>query len=143
MKTHATVVAVSDVSEHLERLRRLAIPHVYSPASDFMPFDRLWVGQTAEGDSVSYDPQHDAGLWLELLPTSALHVLPHMEIPTLDAAARMSNEGLGVGARIAARSFLVADVDWRSGRLSMRRAGFRSGTRSRRRSARSPAIAGP
>lgn len=116
MKTHATVVAVSDIPSHLARLDAAGIPYRYSPASDFMPFDRLWIGQSgdeAKGE-IGYDPKHDCGMWIELLSAAPLHDLPHMQIPQPSAAevATGSSDTRAPGfLRVVSRSFLVDDLD--------------------------------
>lgn len=116
MKTHATVVSVSDMPSHLARLDAAGIPYRYSPSSEFMPFDRLWIGQSGDESQgeISYDPKFDNGMWIELLSSEPLPGLPHMEVPQIakaKAAVAAADAHADGFLRVVSRTFLVPHLE--------------------------------
>jgi len=109
MKTHSTVCSVSDVGEYATRLRSAGVPFVYDGGSDELPFEKLWVGRVA-GTQYRYDPSFDAGLMIELVPTTVMRLRP------VDDAYKPPKVSDGDIVRVATRSFIVDDVD-RSARV--------------------------
>jgi hypothetical protein len=99
VRTHATVLA-GDIARVREHLCRNAVPHRVTPESENFPFPRVWLGVT-EDHPTRYDRTVDCGLWLEVVPTR------FSGIPQPDDRVA---QGPGVH-RIAARRFLVTDVD--------------------------------
>lgn len=104
MKTHSTVVVVRTMDEVLARLHRRRVPFRLAPATNEMPWERVWVGTTAERPS--YDPAWDGGLCLEFVPMSALRMprdltdspVPEDPVP-------------GTFARVLSKEVLVRDLD--------------------------------
>ena len=101
VRTHATVLA-GDVEAVMKHLRANDVRHRVTPVSEDFDFPRVWVGVTAD-DPLGYDADVDAGLWIEVVPTSSSGV---PAVPAEDGAG----DGPGV-RRIRARRFLVDDVD--------------------------------
>lgn len=105
MKTHSTVFSVPDPEEYVKRLADSGIPFEYDPGSGELAFGKLWVGRTA-GPGYSYDPAFDAGLFIELVPTSSMR-LPAAAFEPISS----SRVEPGQVARVAWRSFVVDDID--------------------------------
>ncbi|WP_345415490.1 VOC family protein [Pseudonocardia xishanensis] len=101
VRTHATVLAASDIEAVRDRLVSSGVRHRVTPASDDFPFSRIWVGVTAD-EPTGYDPSVDGGLWAEVVPTS------HSGIP---APPDVHDAEPADALRIDARRFLVADLD--------------------------------
>jgi hypothetical protein len=107
VRTHGTVFAVSDMEEAIERVRRGGYRHWLDAANELMPHHRLWVGVSEEEKDV-WIPGDDGGLLIELVETvtipgvmqSAVEAPPSPKLP------------LGAMTRIAARRWLVPDLDW-------------------------------
>lgn len=106
MRTHNTVFSVPDPEDYVRRLRDASIPFRYDPGSGELAFGKLWIGQTMDGDSFEYDPVFDAGLFIEIVPTSSMRLPEAAEDPptTYDVDA-------GAVVRAASRSFIVDDID--------------------------------
>ncbi|MGH3629891.1 MAG: hypothetical protein ACRDRL_20935 [Sciscionella sp.] len=100
VRTHATVLA-ADVDTVLEHLRSKGTRHRVTPVSEDFGFPRVWLGVTAD-DPLGYRPETDAGLWLEVVPSSSSGIRPAREARKLD--------GPGVH-RVRARRFIVDDVE--------------------------------
>jgi hypothetical protein len=113
MQTHATVVGVDDLDAVASRLRHASASFLLEPVQDgpirFPP--RLWVGHGRAGGVRVYDPSHDAGLLVEVIPTVELR------LPEAAADPAPSDVAEGAVVRVAARSFLVSDVDHSLGLL--------------------------
>lgn len=106
MKTHATVFGVAEIESYAERLDRLGVGYRFDPGLDGpLPFPKLWVGQDERNGVTTYDGTHDVGLVVELIPTAPLRLPPDAHAPPAIVA------GDGAVVRVAARSFIVDDVD--------------------------------
>lgn len=101
VRTHATVLA-GDVEAVMEHLRANGVRHRVTPISEDFDFPRVWIGVTAD-DPLGYRADVDAGLWIEVVPTSSSGV---PAVPAENGAG----DGPGV-RRISTRRFLVDDVD--------------------------------
>jgi hypothetical protein len=73
VKTHSTVVGSDDLAALADHMRRKGVPFRHVPGADKLPFDRYWVGVTDDAP-FAYNPRYDAGLFLEFVPTAALHL---------------------------------------------------------------------
>ncbi len=106
VRTHGTVFAVSDMPDAIERVRRGGFRHWLDAANDLMPYDRLWVG-VSEDEKDRWIPGDDGGLLIELVDSASIPGVVE------SAAAPAPEQGGGPGAmtRIAARRWLVPDVD--------------------------------
>jgi hypothetical protein len=104
MKTHNTVVGISDPTATIALLTERGVPHAVDPGEGLRPFPRIWVGVESQHGS-AYDPAHDAGLMLEFLPTSVLG-LPEPAVVT-----KPGQPGSGAALRVHSRSFLVDDLE--------------------------------
>jgi hypothetical protein len=107
LKTHGAPVASSAVGELVERARSRGVRHWVQPASDTYPFERLWMGITAD-DLSGYRPDADGGLMLEVVPTATLMLPPEAVDAPADAVDAAEP---GAMVRTASRSFLVDDLD--------------------------------
>ncbi|MGO4385517.1 VOC family protein [Specibacter sp. RAF43] len=103
VRTHATVLA-GDIDEVLEHLRRNKVRHRVTAPGPELDFPRVWVGVTAE-DPLGYDAEVDAGLLLEVVPTS------HSGLPLDFASVAGTSAAPGEIVRVSSRRFLVADLD--------------------------------
>jgi hypothetical protein len=112
VRTHGTVFAVSDMADAIERVRRGGFRHWLDAANDLMPYDRLWVG-VSEEDKDEWIPGDDGGLLVELVETDSIPGV--MESATEPAPPRAAAPG--AMTRIAARRWLVPDVDESVARL--------------------------
>jgi hypothetical protein len=83
VKTHSTVVGCDDLAGLADDMRRKGVPFRHVPGTDQLAFDRYWVGVTDDAP-FAYTPQHDAGLFLEFVPTAALR-LPSAATPPPDS----------------------------------------------------------
>jgi len=111
VRTHGTVFAVSDMDDAIERVRRGGYRHWLDAANDLMPHHRLWVGVSEEEKDV-WIPGDDGGLLIELVES--------VTIPgVMDAGELPAPPALPAGAmtRIAARRWLVPDLDASTARL--------------------------
>lgn len=106
MKTHNTVFGVPDVRAYAERLRGKGVPFRFTPGTDELPFARMWVGITGEGDSIAYDPQYDAGLFIELVETASLRLPDDATQPSIEPGVNP-----GEVVRAESRTFIVDDLD--------------------------------
>lgn len=99
VRTHATVLA-GDVGAVLDRLRSKGVRHRVTPAGPDFDFPRVWLGVTPD-DPLGYQPEVDAGLWLEVVPADRAGIPP----------AGRGPEPAGPGVRrVAARRFIVDDA---------------------------------
>jgi hypothetical protein len=106
VRTHATVLA-GDVPAVVEHLQRKRVRHRVSPPAADIDFPRVWVGVTAE-DPLAYDPDVDAGLWLEIVPAEKSGIPATVPARLGSAAPELGKLGV---RRVRARRFLVADVE--------------------------------
>ena len=106
IRTHATVVATPVLDEVVERVRRAGVAHWLQPATDHVPFDRLWLG-SPPGDLGKYDRAADGGFVFEFIPSNSSAFAPGL------FAAPQDEPKLGQAGyrRIVHRSFVVADLD--------------------------------
>ena len=104
VRTHATVLTSSDLSDVIRHVRGSGVRHRVSPPTETFPFPRLWFGVSPE-QPAQYEPSTDAGLWLEVIPTEAAGV-------SLDAIPTIARSKVGTGRidRIARRRFVVSDL---------------------------------
>jgi hypothetical protein len=121
IKTHATVLISDDLPGVAQRLYERRLPFRVARVTPEMPFDRLWVGCTAENPR--YDPGVDGGLCIEIMGLAPLQ-LPADTFAEPPPEPRDPVEGSLV--RVVARGFLVRDIedvtrrlrdnlDWESG----------------------------
>jgi hypothetical protein len=103
IQTHSTVVAYDDLDELEDLLRTMGVRFRLEPPSDRLPFPRYWVGVTNESP-LDYRPDCDAGLFLEFVPTAALHF-------PAEAAADRAVPNKGRMTRILHRQWLVDDLE--------------------------------
>jgi len=117
LKTHATVLTTSRFAELAAGLARNGVRHRIDPPSRDLGHERLWIGFTG----AEYSPADDAGLFFEVIPTQCLE-LPEAARAALPAAAHPDLAGLAPGGmiRVAARSYLVADISKTAGLLEDR-----------------------
>jgi hypothetical protein len=107
LKTHGAPVASSSVAELIERARSRNVRHWVQPSNDDYPFERLWMGITAD-DLSGYRAAEDGGLMIEVVPTPTLRIPPE----AVDAPADASGaHHPGSMVRTASRGFLVDDLD--------------------------------
>jgi hypothetical protein len=106
IRTHATVVAVPDLPQLVERVRRSGARHWLQPAGDQVTFDRLWMG-AGVGDLGDYDPAADGGFRFEFIPSNSSAFSPRL-FETPQDEPRKGEVGF---RRIRRRAFLVADLD--------------------------------
>jgi len=107
LKTHGAPVASSSVDELVERARSRGVRHWVQPSSDSYPFNRLWMGITAD-DLSGYRPEADGGLMLEVVPTATLMIPPAAVDAPADAFDAVEPDTM---IRTASRGFLVDDLD--------------------------------
>jgi Glyoxalase/Bleomycin resistance protein/Dioxygenase superfamily len=107
LKTHATVVASSDLPALIERVCRRGLRHRVDPVTPELPHLRLWLGVTPE-DPGGYRPDDDAGLFFEAIPTQGLHLRIAPGDPAPPAPTDLAE---GAMARVLAREWLVRDLD--------------------------------
>jgi hypothetical protein len=107
LKTHGAPVASSSVDELIERARSRKVRHWVQPSNDDYPFERLWMGITAD-DLSGYRAAEDGGLMIEVVPTATLRIPPEAVDAPADAAGA---HGPGSMVRTASRGFLVDDLD--------------------------------
>lgn len=114
LKTHGAPVAAPSVAEVIERVRAHGARHWVQPGTDAYPFERLWLGITAD-DLSGYRPDADGGLMLEVVPTPTLGLPTEAATPRASPTARtaddVADDGTGGMVRTAARVFLLADLD--------------------------------
>jgi hypothetical protein len=103
LKTHGAPVAAPDVEALVERVRGLGLRHWVQPASDGYPFQRLWMGITAD-DLTDYH-SCDGGLMIEVIDTRTVGLPADVDVPAIDDGAA------GTMVRTGARLFLVDDLD--------------------------------
>ncbi|OLT18638.1 hypothetical protein BJF78_00540 [Pseudonocardia sp. CNS-139] len=104
-RTHATPVAIHDMTAMTERLRRSGVRfRVDAPAGEF-GFERIWLGRDAVEPGV-YDADADGGLFLEFVPASAFG----FPVPGPDHVPRPVSAEHPV-VRVTRRTMIVADVD--------------------------------
>jgi hypothetical protein len=103
MKTHNTVVGVEDAQAVIARLQRNDVAHFVDPGVGIRAFPRIWVGVWAQHGV--YDPSFDAGLMIEILPTTVL------ALPEAQQGTPVSDVPAGHPVRVASRAFLVADME--------------------------------
>jgi hypothetical protein len=107
LKTHGAPVASSDVGALVERARSRGVRHWVQPSNDSYPFERLWMGITAD-DLSGYRPEADGGLMIEVVPTPTLMLPPESLDAPADAAGAAEP---GSMVRTMSRGFLVDDLD--------------------------------
>jgi hypothetical protein len=107
LKTHATVFTTSDINGLIDRVRRRGLRHRVDPISSELPHLRLWLGVTDDAPG-EYQPDDDAGLFFEAIPTQGLHLRIG---PTDPAPPPPEPLKPGQMSRIVAREQLVADID--------------------------------
>jgi glyoxalase/bleomycin resistance protein/dioxygenase superfamily protein len=107
LKTHGAPVASSSVGELVERARSRGVRHWVQPSNDTYPFERLWMGITAD-DLSGYRPDTDGGLMIEVVPTPTLMLPTDAAEAPADAADAVAP---GSMVRTASRGFLVDDLD--------------------------------
>ncbi len=106
-KTHATVVATSDMERLARNVRERGLRHwLQEPTSD-VPFTRLWMGVTVDAFS-DYRPEADAGLRIEVIPSDG-PAFPGEVLtrPVLEPGSPAPGQMM----RIISRAFLVEDLD--------------------------------
>lgn len=113
IKTHSTVLVSNDIGSIAERLSRRKQPFRVARRTPEMPFDRLWVGVTPENPR--YEPSVDGGLCIEIIPLAPIQ-LPEEAFATPPPRPRELSDGDMI--RVAARGFLVRDLDDTLRRLS-------------------------
>jgi hypothetical protein len=107
LKTHGAPVASSSVDDLIERARSRGVRHWVQPSNDRYPFNRLWMGITAD-DLSGYRPDTDGGLMLEVVPTVTLMIPPEAVDAPADASDAVAPDTM---IRTASRGFLVNDLD--------------------------------
>lgn len=112
VRTHGTVFAVSDMEEAIERVRRGGFRHWLDAANDLMPHHRLWVGVSEEEKDV-WVPGDDGGLLIELVESVTIPGV----VESAEEPPHPSDLPPGAMTRIAARRWLVPDVDQSVARL--------------------------
>jgi len=125
IKTHATVVVSDDLPALAQRLYERRVPFRVAPRSADLPFDRLWLGCTAEDPR--YRPDADGGLCIEIMGLEPLQMPPDtFAIPPPEP----SDPADGSLVRVVARGYLVRDLadvtrrlsatlDWEPGTLEL------------------------
>jgi hypothetical protein len=107
MLTHSVVLTCSTakMGELIEKLVRRKQRFRLAQRTKDMPFDRFWVGATAEDPR--YTPEVDGGLCIEVIPTE-----PPRFPPATFATPCPEPEGLADGdmVRVTRRGFLVRDL---------------------------------
>jgi len=112
VRTHGTVFAVTDIESAIERVRAGGFRHWLDASNDMVPHHRLWVG-VSEEEKDRWIPGDDGGLLIELVETRSIPGVMESALeppPPLDAPA-------GAMTRIAARRWLIPDVEESSARL--------------------------
>jgi Glyoxalase/Bleomycin resistance protein/Dioxygenase superfamily len=107
LKTHGAPVASSSVDDLIERARSRGVRHWVQRSSAAYPFNRLWMGITAD-DLAGYRPESDGGLMLEVVPTVTLMIPPEAIDAPADTADAAEPGGM---IRTASRGFLTDDLD--------------------------------
>jgi hypothetical protein len=74
IKKHATVLIIDDLPGIAQRLLDRRLPFRVARVTPEMPFDRLWVGCTAEDPR--YEPSVDGGLCVEIMGLDPLQMPP-------------------------------------------------------------------
>ena len=103
-KTHANELASSDIRGVAARLQARGCRFYTMPADDQNPFERLWLGWTAE-ERGAYEPDVDGGLILEICETDALFQGPKLWEPLAEPELAP-----GSMVRVLRRSWIVADL---------------------------------
>lgn len=106
VKAHSTPVSVPDLRPLVDHLNSVGARFRLDPPMDAMPFERLWMGVTAE-EPYSYRPESDGGLRLEFLPTAALGLPADASSPAAPVLGPADGSYVGVSARV----FVTADLD--------------------------------
>ncbi|WP_043782823.1 hypothetical protein [Rhodococcus sp. JVH1] len=104
VRTHATVFA-GDVESVITNLERRGVRHRVSPAGNDFPSPRVWIGVT-DDDPLGYDPTVDGGLLAEVISPDLAGLPTEYADP-----ADFDSYAPGTIVRVAARRFLVADLD--------------------------------
>ena len=106
-KTHATVVASSELERLARNVRDRGLRHwLQEPTSD-VPFTRLWMGVTEQAFS-EYRSEADAGLRVEVIPSDG----PAFPGDLLTGPVpEPGSPAPGQMMRIVSRAFLVGDLD--------------------------------
>ena len=107
-KTHATVIATSEIGRLAEHVARLGLRHwLEEEGEDGVPFTRLWMG-VSEADPCDYQPEADAGLIVEVIPSDSSAFSPKLfQTPPPEPV----DPEAGQMIRILSRAFLVDDLD--------------------------------
>ena len=105
-KTHATVIATPRMDELVAHVRRLGLRHWLEEGSGETSFPRLWMGIEDEG--FVYQPDADAGLIIEVLPSDSAAFTPKLfltppPVPVDPVPGQM--------VRILSRAYLVDDIE--------------------------------
>jgi hypothetical protein len=100
-------VAAADVDALIERVRSRGLRHWVQPSTDTFPFQRLWMGITAD-ELAGYDAAVDGGLVLEVVDTATTGVRAEFFDAT---TAPPDDNAPGTMVRTAARCVLVDDLD--------------------------------
>jgi hypothetical protein len=107
LKTHGAPVASSSVGDLIERARTRGVRHWVQPSNDVYPFERLWMGITAD-DLSGYRAGEDGGLMLEVVPTATLGIPEETMSAPADAVDAVEPASM---VRTDSRGFLVDDLD--------------------------------
>jgi hypothetical protein len=107
-KTHATVVATSEIERLAEHVARLGLRHwLEEEGENGVPFTRLWMG-VSEAEPCDYEPEADAGLIVELIPSDSSAFSPKLfRRPPPEPVDPVAGQMI----RILSRAFLVDDLD--------------------------------
>lgn len=105
-KTHATVIATPDMSALAEHVKRLGLRHWLEPGSGKTSFDRLWMG--IAGEDFTYQPEADAGLIVEVIPSDSNAFVPKLFQKTPPEPV---DPVPGQMIRILSRAYIVDDLD--------------------------------
>lgn len=108
MLTHSIVLAThaAKFDVLIEKLMRRKLRFRMAQRTPDMPFDRMWMGCTAEDPH--YDPSVDGGLCIEVMPMEPLQMPAEtFAVP----APQPRDQKPGDMVRVTARGFLVRDLD--------------------------------
>jgi hypothetical protein len=107
-KTHATVIATSDLQRVVDHVRRSGLRHwLEDRGTDPAAFARLWMGVSAS-EPYQYEPDADAGLIGELIPSDSAAFTPRLfQRPPPEPV----DPSPGQMIRILSRAFIVDNVD--------------------------------
>lgn len=106
IKAHSNVLVTSGMDGLIELLMRRRVPFRTAPWSEDLPFDRLWIGATA--DQPRYRPDWDGGLMIEVIPVQPLRI---PDAAYADPPEQPRDPGEGEMVRIVNRGYLVRDLD--------------------------------